>query len=135
MNGKQKKVLLGSGFIFLLMFLFPPWLYIDENTSNQRSAGYHFINSPPPIKSHEEMFGTSEYDYYNPRAVRKIINPFRLFAQVIVMLFIISGVYGWSRKGDSSFMSNVHSGAFQIGIAMLILFAYLCLSLSSNSKI
>lgn len=135
MNAEQKKVVLGSISIFVLMLLFPPWLYIDENTSNQRSAGYRFINSPPPIQSHEEMFGTPEYDYYNPRAVRKTINLFRLFVQMIVTLFIISGLYGWFKRGNSSFISNVHPGTFRIGIGMLILFAYLYLSLSSNSKI
>jgi hypothetical protein len=135
MKAQQKSVLLGSVFIFLLMFLFPPWLYIDENTSNQRTAGYHFINSPPPMKSHEEMFGFSEYDYYNPRAVRKVINLFRLFVQMIVTLFIISGLYVWFKRGNSSFISSVHPGAFRIGIGMLILFAYFCLTLSSNSKI
>ena len=35
--------------------LFPPWEYLDGNTSAVRSAGYHFYKYPPPVKSPEEM--------------------------------------------------------------------------------
>ena len=41
--------------LFALSELFPPWEYLDGNTSATRSAGYHFYKSPPPIGPPEEI--------------------------------------------------------------------------------
>jgi len=39
----RKSIWPASVIVFALMILFPPWLYNDGYTSNQASAGYHFL--------------------------------------------------------------------------------------------
>jgi hypothetical protein len=55
LNKGQKRVLLLGTALMILSELFPPWRYIDNDTSAERSAGYHFITITPTIKSPEEM--------------------------------------------------------------------------------
>jgi hypothetical protein len=54
-NWKPLLVILGALGLWGLSELFPPWNYVDGNTSATRSAGYHFYKSPPALKSPEEM--------------------------------------------------------------------------------
>ncbi len=55
LNTKQLAVLLAAVLLFSLSELSPPWLYEDGWTSAKRSAGYHFLYSPPAVKSDAEM--------------------------------------------------------------------------------
>jgi hypothetical protein len=48
-------VVVGGLGLWGLSELFPPWRYLDGNTSQSRSAGYHFYKSPPALKSPAEM--------------------------------------------------------------------------------
>ncbi|HEV2829850.1 MAG TPA: hypothetical protein VGW76_19780 [Pyrinomonadaceae bacterium] len=48
-------VIVGALGLWGLSELFPPWNYVDGNTSATRSAGYHFYKSPPAVKSPDEM--------------------------------------------------------------------------------
>jgi hypothetical protein len=136
MSTGQKKILLSGLPVFLLLGLFPPWLYKDENTSNQRSAGYHFIQSPPSIKSYEEMFGIAEDEYHTTRFVRATINIFRLFAQMVAVILLLAGLYGRQMRRHGPGVSDPRSPEFSIGAGMLIaggmliLFAYLSLLLT-----
>lgn len=59
-------VIVGTLGLWCLSELFPPWQYVDGNTSAVRSAGYHFYQSPPLLKSPEAMknlFQWREGDY------------------------------------------------------------------------
>lgn len=77
--------------IAALMVAFPPWLYFDGNTSNQRSAGYHFLLSRPPVKSYQEMFG-SVSDDMSTEFVRVRLNVIRLITQFLTILFLVMGI-------------------------------------------
>jgi len=88
---KRRNLLLTGTIILVLMVVFPPWLYFDGNTSNQRSAGYHFFHSPPPVKSYEEMFGFPADDMPAP-FVRVRLNVIRLMAQVLSLAFLVMGL-------------------------------------------
>ena len=74
-----------------IMIVFPPWLYYDGNTSNQRSAGYHLLFCPPGLKSYEEMFGFAADDMPT-QFVRVKLNVFRLITQVLSVFFLFGGV-------------------------------------------
>src|SRR3989442_16020419 len=53
-NPKQRNVLVAAAILFTFSELFPPWVY-EGPVSSRRSAGYHFLKSPPAVKSPGEM--------------------------------------------------------------------------------
>jgi hypothetical protein len=74
-----------------IIIVFPPWLYYDGNTSNQRSAGYHFLFCAPGLKSYEEMFGFSAHD--TPTQVVAVKpNIIRLIVQILSVFFLFGGI-------------------------------------------
>ncbi len=71
--------------------LFPPWEYLDGNTSASRSAGYHFYKSPPPVKLPEEMkhlFRRRDGDRLPPLSIHVHRDHFQLIAQRIVLAWL-----------------------------------------------
>ena len=82
-------VVLGALGFWGLSELFPPWEYLDGNTSASRSAGYHFYKSPPPVKSPEEMkhlFNRRDGDW--PLSIHVHRDRFQLIAQRIVLVWL-----------------------------------------------
>ena len=62
------------------MALFPPWLYYDGSTSNQRSAGYHFLLNRPVAGTYQEMFGFDDdmtTEFVRVRLNRKVLSDLR----------------------------------------------------------
>jgi len=88
---KRRNLLLTATMILVLMVVFPPWLYFDGNTSNQRSAGYHLFHSPPPVKSYEEMFGFPADDMAT-QFVRVRLNVIRFIVQLLSLVFLVMGL-------------------------------------------
>ena len=117
MNHLRRKVWLPVLLVSTLMVLFPPWLYFDGNTSNQRSAGYHFFFSPPAVKSYDEMFGFPFGDMQT-QFVRVRLNGLRLIAQVLTLAFFAAGLV-LKLQGDWSYPLFLAVGI--CGIALLIL--------------
>jgi hypothetical protein len=84
-------VLVGGLSLWGLSELFPPWAYVDGNTSAVRSAGYHFYKSPPPVKSPDEMkhlFNRQDGDRLLPLLIHVRRAPLQLIAQRIVLVWL-----------------------------------------------
>jgi hypothetical protein len=82
-------VIVGGLGLWGLSELFPPWQYIDGNTSASRSGGYHFYKSPPPVKSPEEMknlFHRRDGDW--PLSIHVRRDYLQLSAQRIVLVWL-----------------------------------------------
>jgi hypothetical protein len=107
---KPQAILLVVVAVIALMILFPPWIYFDGNTSNQRSAGYHFLFSPPHVTTYEEMFGIAGDEVFTIRAVRIYINKMRLVVQILIVIFFGTGLIRRRTEPDSA-----HLGAFILG--------------------
>ena len=60
-NNKQAIGLIIGVALLILAELFPPWEFIDNNSSARCWAGYHFYNSPPQIKNKEELLKCFPY--------------------------------------------------------------------------
>ncbi|MDX6383179.1 MAG: hypothetical protein QOK48_752 [Blastocatellia bacterium] len=82
-------VIVGALGLWGLSELFPPWNYVDGNTSATLSAGYHFHKSPPAVKSPEEMkalFQRREGDF--PLSIHVHRNYLQSMAQRIVLFYL-----------------------------------------------
>jgi len=90
MNTKQKKVLLVGGILIVLMILFPPWDYFDNDSSSRSPAGYHFLLTRPTLKSTQEMFGVPKLR--TPGQVRVEVDLVRLIFQLTVTIPIVAGL-------------------------------------------
>jgi hypothetical protein len=90
MNSKQKKVLLVGGILLVLMILFPPWEYFDNDSSGRSPAGYHFLLMRPALKSTQEMFGVPKLRV--PDQVRVEVDLFQLIFQLAVTIPIVAGL-------------------------------------------
>jgi hypothetical protein len=102
------------------MVLFPPWLYIDEYTSNQKSASYHFFFRPPPVKTYEEMFG---FDTELPtQYVRVQLNVLRLITQILTLAFF---AVGFVLKYQGDWSSGIYLAIGILGMVVLILLMWL----------
>ncbi len=94
MNLKQRIVLVAAGGLFLLSELYPPWVYEDNSTSAQRSAGYRRADRPPPVKSFEEMkrlFGAEGGDYEGRFTAHKSF--LHHAAQRLVLIFSAAALF------------------------------------------
>lgn len=120
MKRKWTRILLIVGALGLwgLSELFPPWKYVDGNTSATRSAGYHFYKSPPAVKSPVEMkrlFQRREGDF--PLSIHVHRNYLQSKAQRIVLaglalnLLILSFGCGSRLVRVLLWMSFVFAGA------------------------
>src|SRR5436309_14151598 len=94
LNTKQRIILLLGVAFFLLSELFPPWLYVDEYDSAQRSVGYHFLYAPPLVKSSNEMkeIFSIPADSSEEHLFRVKVDTFHLFAQRIIIVFLTGGL-------------------------------------------
>src|ERR1043166_5787783 len=86
-------VLISGLGVWGLSEVFQPWQYIEGNTSAIRSAGYHFYNSPPPIKSPAEMKRLFRWDRRDsftsfPMAIRVRRDYLQSFAQRILLAWL-----------------------------------------------
>lgn len=122
MNKKQIALLIFGLTIFSLSELFPPWVYEDENTSAKRFAGYHFIYTPPKIKSPAEMrriFSLRPEDSTQFMWVHQ--EPGMLFSQRLAIIFVVLG--GLLLFSERRRMLNVVAGysSLCVGLAFLIL--------------
>jgi hypothetical protein len=104
--------------VFALMILFPPWLYNDGYTSNQASAGYHFVFTPPRVKTYEEMFGVSTD--LPTEFVRVRFNYLRLAVQLLTLWFLSAGA-SLAAKGGSKWESRCLLSLGVLGVLLLIL--------------
>jgi hypothetical protein len=94
LNKGQKRVLLLGMALMILSELFPPWRYIDNDTSAERSAGYHFITITPTVKSPEEMrmiFPQS----YSLEAISVSKNRLRLHLQRLFIPLLTIGLFAF----------------------------------------
>jgi len=96
MTGKSIPILVIVGALGLwgLSELFPPWEYVDGNTSATRSAGYHFYKSPPAVKSPEEMknlFQRREGDF--PLSLHVHRDYLQSMAQRIVLFWLALNLF------------------------------------------
>src|SRR5262245_29694461 len=107
LNKGQKRVLLLGMALMILSELFPPWLYIDNNTSAKRSAGYHFIAIPPTVKSPEEMRMIFPQSYsWDAMSVSK--NRARLYLQRMFIPLLTIGLFAFF-KDRLSFSLKISS--------------------------
>jgi hypothetical protein len=84
-------VVVGALGLWGLSELFPPWEYLDGNTSASRRAGYHFYKSPPTVKSPEEMkhlFHRRDGDRLPLLLIHVHRDPLQLIAQRIVLAWL-----------------------------------------------
>ena len=119
MDRRRRNVWLTGAILSALMVLFPPWPYFDGNTSNQRSAGYHFFHSPPPVKSYEEMFGFPADDM-PIQFVSVRLNVIRLIAQFLSLSFLVMG-FDLKLQGESPGLSDCLLTQGVCGVLLLIL--------------
>jgi|SRR5580765_1638329 len=87
-------VIIGALGLWGLSELFPPWEYLDGNTSATRSAGYHFYKSPPPVKSPEEMrklFQRREGDF--PLSIHVYQDNFQSLAQRAILFWLTLNLF------------------------------------------
>jgi hypothetical protein len=88
MNSRQKKVLLIGGALVSLMLLFPPWDYLDPDTSGRQSAGFHFFLTPPKPRSAEEVFGQARF----PHMVHVRLSELQLIVQLLITIPTVVGL-------------------------------------------
>lgn len=125
LNAKQLSVLLIAVAVFSLSELFPPWQYYDGWTSARHFAGYHFLFSPPEVKSLSEMkkiFSMPDDEYPHHFTIRKDL--ILLNIQRITMLFLSIGflLFLSSRR---SYDKKVFGGfSIFLGCAFLGLFVW-----------
>ena len=126
MNSKQKKVLLVGSLLVVLMILFPPWVYFDNDSSSRSSAGYHFILTPPTLKTPQEMFGVARMRV--PNTVRVQLDDIRLIIQLLVTIPIILGLVPLFSSNRTFLKMGI--GFLLIGFALFVLGFILWLEIS-----
>lgn len=93
LNSAQKIMLLSAVIIAVTAEIFPPWLYKDRHTSQERSAGYHFIfGEKPEIKPYPEMqqiFTIVDSTPIHNFSVNK--DYLQIYSQRLSLFFLISG--------------------------------------------
>jgi hypothetical protein len=117
MNNRQKEVLLVAGLLIVLMILFPPWEYFDNDSSARSPAGYHLLLKPPALKSVQEMFGVPKLRV--PNQVHVELDIFRLAFQLIVIIPIAAGLF--LLLADTHTLIKRTFGVFLIGGGLFVL--------------
>jgi hypothetical protein len=122
-NRDQDRVISVTVCLIVLMVLVPPWLYLDGNTSNQESAGYHFLFNPPPVTTYQEMFGVPEDEVWTTRAVRVHMNWIRLTVQILaVVLFGMGFALRQKTPRPATWGVYVAFGLIALGFLALLMF-------------
>jgi hypothetical protein len=94
MSSKQKAILALAVVLLTFSELFPPWQYEDEGTSGVRPAGYHYLYSPPKVKSPSEMRAIFSYpDQEAPCCVWVHKDRERLDAHRLTLTFLLTGLF------------------------------------------
>ncbi len=130
MNSKQKGVLSVVGILVLLMILFPPWEYFDNDSSGRSPAGYHFLLMPPPLKSPQEMFGVAEMRV--PDQVYVQVDLFQIMFQLLVTIPIMAGLI--PLLADKLTIIKTAFGVLLIGCGLFVLCFILWLEYSANER-
>jgi hypothetical protein len=120
-NETQRRIALTGFAIVVLIVLFPPWSYFDSNTSNQASAGYRFLFSPPTISTYEEMFAVQADEVFTTRSVRVRLNTIRLIAQLVFAIFLTIGLLLRLREPTSWSHGLYLAVAFLAGVLFVLL--------------
>ena len=129
MNSRKLSILGVALVLLFLSELFPPWLYEDGWDSAKRSAGYHFINNPPKVKSSSEMKKIFLLPDSNPPHFFTIQEDIgRLYSQRLSILFLTPGLLLTLSSQRSLSMMVV--GGFFICIGIVFLFLVLKFSWS-----
>jgi hypothetical protein len=127
LNREQQFVLAFAILLFAVSELFPPWQYEDEGTSGVRKAGYHYLYSPPKVKSPSEM--QVIYSYPNqetPCCVWVHKDNLRLNAQRVTLFLLALGLL-LSLGKPRLIVNAVLGGIFVfIGVLSLGAFIWLC---------
>ena len=124
LNKGQKRVLLLGTALMILSELFPPWRYIDNITSAERSAGYHFITTSPTVKSPEEMQKIfPQYDSWESIRVSK--NRFRLLLQRMSIPLLTIGLFAFFKDRLSFSLKILSTLIILTGIGFAIFWAML----------
>ena len=93
MGIRQQKALLAGLTLFTLSELFPPWQYEYPTFSTKRSAGYHFIFSPPRKSSDEMKEIFKGVDDFPPEPYFTVrIDTLQLLFQRFVLVFLTLGL-------------------------------------------
>lgn len=129
MNSKQLRVLLLGVLLFALSELFPPWQYKDGWTSAEQSAGYHFLYSPPEVKSDDEMKKIFSISDHEPVAhyIRVRIDKGRLFGQRIALVSLPLGLLLLLKERRSAIAFVLGGLLLLVGLASLALASFLFL--------
>jgi hypothetical protein len=79
-NSKQIKILIIAAAIFVLMGIFPPWIYTFDNRSihSENPAGYALISEPPDPEEYKVQYGVR-------------LDTSRLIVQWLVLLVATAG--------------------------------------------
>jgi hypothetical protein len=125
MNIKQIIILTSAVALFIASELFPPWFYEDAWTSAKTSAGYHFLNNPPAVKSPREMkeiFSIPEGE--PPPAVSVGKDRGRLSGQRIILLFLMPGLLLVFDERKTFSMKLVGIALLCIGLAFTAVYVW-----------
>jgi hypothetical protein len=116
LNSVQKRIFAFTLPIVVLMIAFPPWEYFDEDSSGASAAGYHFILTPPPLKSPPEMFGVPEMRVPDSVVVR--LDIVRLGAQLLIFVPFMLGLL--FLLADEVTAHKMALGIFFVGLALYV---------------
>jgi hypothetical protein len=129
MNAKQRAVLILGIVLFTSSELFPPWLYVDDEFSMKRSAGYHFRFSPPALKSPAEM---RKLFPLSGRDIGVRLDNLRLYIQRIIITSLTIGLLLVWRERRPKLIFAAGGLLLFMGMAFLALFVMLA-SIASNA--
>ncbi|HYW69446.1 MAG TPA: hypothetical protein VE961_00335 [Pyrinomonadaceae bacterium] len=109
--------------LVVLMVLFPPWDYFDDDTSGRQSAGYHFILTPPAPRRVKEVFPRERF----PHLTRSRINDVRLILQLGTIIPIWLGLIAALHPRRSIWSIGlavvlIASGLFVLGFAAYLVY-------------
>ena len=92
MNIRQKQITCTALFLLTLFVLFPPWLYVNNQTSREYSAGYYFLFSQPKIKSDAEIRKQLSIPDHVDTSFSVKSDKLRFIAQIISIAFFCIGL-------------------------------------------
>ena len=123
MNRKQRAVLILGIVLFTLSELFPPWLYVDDQSSTMRSAGYHYRFSPPALKSPAEMMRLFPFPGDDPAEYIEVrLDKLRLYIQRVIITSLAIGLLLVWRERRPKLIFAAGGVFLCVGIAFLALF-------------
>ena len=114
--------------LLILAELFRPWNYKDGNTSSQCSAGYHFYQNKPALKTRDELLkcfkyrqNTSSYQGFKINSVSISENFLRVLAQRVILILLTLSWVMILRKEKSWQLKVLIGVLFGIVIGIFVL--------------